>query len=152
LFEAGGNAGRWLWSITGSTFDFLKRQFSAPTAKLHIGQARFWQGLARPGARSEIFASGGGLVCFDPSGDAVSPLDRISVVSGLSAPAQSVDIFDASGARIRSFDACELGAADLDWAGEDDLGRIVPDGMYTVIDRAVNGRTCSFSVEVKWHQ
>lgn len=152
LLDTGDFTIRWLWSIAESTGLFLGRQsgrsFVGRTLKLPN----------RPEYRL-LFGSGpsaavasGGIRLFDPSGDTAYPLDRISVPLDDGRRAIGLDIYDSDGVRIRAISVWDSGLAAIVWTGEDSAGRIVADGLYTLILRRVDGSVSASLAEVRWHQ
>ena len=60
------------------------------------------------------------------------------VLAGSSSPVERLDIFDASGRRVRSIPAGPGSASPgrLEWNGSDESGRAVPPGLYMVRTRS----------------
>jgi flagellar hook assembly protein FlgD/flagellar motor protein MotB len=83
---------------------------------------------------------------FSPDGD--GSRDALTIVqSGSEEDLWEGGVYDASGAKVRSFNAENGRPANLVWDGTDDEGRIVPDGVYSyriqAADRALNSESAA---------
>jgi flagellar hook assembly protein FlgD/outer membrane protein OmpA-like peptidoglycan-associated protein len=66
---------------------------------------------------------------FSPDGDGSKEALTIKA-AGSAEDAWTVQIRDASGAPVRSFDAKNSALSDITWDGKNDTGQVVPDGVY----------------------
>lgn len=83
----------------------------------------------------------GGLRILSPDGDGNKDVFRIDQ-SGSKEDLWSAAVYNALGAKVRTYDAEDAAPASFDWDGKDDSGAVVPDGVYryavSAVDRALN--------------
>lgn len=95
-----------------------------------------------------ILGTGTGVRVFDPSGDTLEPGNRI--VFDFPGPPTRVEVFDSNGKSVWVLDTWEIQENEIYWTGTDNSGRIVPNGIYTVIVEYADS-TEGFLVEARWH-
>lgn len=96
-------------------------------------------------------SAGRGVSMFDPSGDAVEPDSRIFISLDKGGAALAVEIFDARANVIRHIEGWGQPVSGVFWSGDDDDGRVVGDGLYTIVLKGRGGALGAFLVEVRWH-
>lgn len=90
-------------------------------------------------------------VVFDPSGDQDEPTSRVKILPLSGQAVVSADIYDGSAAPIRHVGGWEGSSEGLFWTGDDNRGRIVENGRYSIAVNTLDGRVSIFIAEVKWH-
>ncbi len=151
LLDIGASTFHWSKSLWKSTLSLFGRRACV------VGKSKAFWPAVRDISRSGIGyglgpAAPAGCLCrLDPSGDATFPGDRVTILLDFGTRARGLDVFNNDGVRIRVVERWEGSAREISWTGEDDSGRIVPNGLYTIIVRQTNGPGAGCLVEVKWH-
>lgn len=151
LIDIGAGAFQWSKSLWKSSFTFFGQHvFVAGKSQA------FWpavRGISRPGFGRLLGSLTPAVAVYrlDPSGDAAFPVDRLTISLDSDNPVRELEVFNRDGDRIRVVESWESRAREISWTGEDDSGRIVPDGLYTIIVRRTNGSVAGCVAEVIWH-
>lgn len=88
---------------------------------------------------------------FDPSGDQRHGLSRIFIfLNGNQGGARTVAVYNADGRMVKRLRGWSPPSKGMFWDGSDNSGRIVPEGLYTVIVDS-NGGLLGREIEVRYH-
>ena len=85
---------------------------------------------------------------FTPNGDGADDFTKVSVRLNTSATALSVKVFNRAGKEVKELAVAGKTPAGVTiqrtWAGEDESGKIVPDGLYVIRISAVDTNSSAF--------
>ncbi|MFA5866937.1 MAG: peptidoglycan DD-metalloendopeptidase family protein [Actinomycetota bacterium] len=154
------------WGFLGKTGSFLKNQadFLLQTG-LRFGKkgiGGFGGGMTAwrlpsflraftSGFRRPLTIGTGQIVVFDPSGDRTDPDNCLYISLADSRTALMIDIYNDNAVLVRRLEGWSQPAGGVYWSGDDNSGRIVKPGLYSIMIRSVDGDTRTILAEVRWH-
>jgi hypothetical protein len=155
-----GKSGTYLSRQAVSIYKYGKKQFRSYLLRIHPWNLlRSSSPMLNSGFgslrhsiyRNSINLGNNGTVVFDPSGDKEGPAGRVSIPPIHGQAVVSVDIFNNDAGLVRHIDGWEASYEGITWTGDDNLGRIVGTGGYSVAVKTAGGQVSVFAVEVRWH-
>ncbi len=152
FLKGGSNLITKFWTFLGKTGSrFLKKSLRGFAGGIDAWRLPPFARTVLSGFRRPFISGTRQVFVFDPSGDRDEPDNCLYISLAKDQAVRLVDIYDNEANLVRRLEGWSQPAGGIYWSGDDNDGRIVKPGLYSVMIRSADGETRVILAEVRWH-